>query len=43
MALHAHNSGIDITFENEKMKYRASALIREYEVFDIKSHNFLTK
>jgi hypothetical protein len=32
MTLHAHNSGYDITFESEAGKYRASALIREYEV-----------
>ena len=32
MSLHAHSSGFDITFENEKEQYRASALIRAYEV-----------
>lgn len=32
MTLHAHNSGYDITFENEKEQYRASALIRSYEI-----------
>ncbi|MCQ2275313.1 MAG: hypothetical protein MJZ86_11030 [Bacteroidales bacterium] len=32
MSLNAHGSGFDITFENEKKQYRASALIREYEV-----------
>ena len=32
MTLHAHNSGYDITFESETYKFRASALIREYEV-----------
>ena len=42
MALNAHVSGIDITFENEEMKYRASALIRAYEVFDVKTKNYLT-
>ena len=31
MSLHAHNSGFDITFE-KKDEYRASALIRSYEV-----------
>lgn len=36
MTLHAHNSGFDITFENEERKYRASALIRAYEVKDNK-------
>lgn len=34
MSLHAHNSGFDITFENSAKKYRASALIRSYEVID---------
>lgn len=32
MFLHAHASGFDITFENEFEEYRASALIRAYEV-----------
>ena len=32
MTLHAHNSGFDITFESEAGEYRASALIRQYEV-----------
>ena len=32
MTLHAHNSGYDIAFESETGKYRASALIREYEI-----------
>ena len=35
MTLHAHNSGFDITFESETEKYRASALIRSYEVKDM--------
>lgn len=34
MSLHAHNSGFDITFESESGKYRASALIRTYEIKD---------
>ncbi len=34
LTLHAHASGFDITFENEKIEYRASALIRAYEVKD---------
>ena len=33
MSLHAHNSGFDITFEKVG-EYRASALIRSYEVKD---------
>ena len=32
MTLHAHASGFDIAFESEVGKYRASALIRSYEV-----------
>ena len=32
MTIHAHNSGFDITFESKRDKYRASALIRSYEV-----------
>lgn len=35
MSLHAHNSGFDITFEKPG-EYRASALIRSYEVIDIR-------
>ena len=34
MTFHAHSSGFDITFENEALKYRASALIRAYEIYD---------
>ena len=35
MTLHAHNSGFDITFESETDGgYRASALIRSYEIKD---------
>lgn len=34
MFLHAHPSGFDITFEKDD-EYRASALIRAYEVWDI--------
>lgn len=32
--IHAHASGFDIAFENPKEKYRASVLIRAYEVYD---------
>ena len=32
MSLHAHSSGFDITFESETSEYRASALIRSYEI-----------
>lgn len=41
MTLHAHVSGFDITFENEEQRYRASALIREYSIFDIRQNKFL--
>lgn len=41
MAFHAHASGIDITFENEKLKLRSSALIRAYEVYDVQKEKFL--
>lgn len=34
MTLHAHWSGYDITFEDSCGRYRASALIREFAVFD---------
>lgn len=40
MTLHAHNSGFDIAFENEEKQYRASALIRSYEIKD-KDGNYL--
>lgn len=32
--LHAHASGFDIAFENPEKKYRASVLIRAYEIYD---------
>lgn len=41
MTLHAHDSGYDITFENEKEQYRASVLIREYQVWDEKHEYWL--
>ena len=34
MSLHAHSSGYDITFESKAGEYRASVLIRTYEVKD---------
>lgn len=43
MTLHAHNSGFDITFENEAEEYRASALIRAYEVKDKQGHYLIWK
>ena len=42
MTLHAHDSGYDITFENEKEQYRASVLIREYQVWD-ENHKYWLK
>ncbi|MDO4164388.1 MAG: hypothetical protein Q4D56_08385 [Bacteroides sp.] len=41
MTLHAHVSGFDITFENEVLKYRASALIRAYSIYDASAKQFL--
>lgn len=41
MCLHAHSSGFDITFESEVEEYRASALIRSYEVVDVHDEKFL--
>ena len=41
MTLHAHVSGLDITFENEKRKYRASALIRAYAIYDMSTKSFI--
>ena len=41
MTLHAHSSGIDITFEDSEKHYRASALIRKYVVYDIKNKKFV--
>ena len=41
MTLNAHASGFDITFENEAGHYRASALIRSYEVKN-KANEYLT-
>ena len=41
MALHAHTSGVDVTFESENNHYRASALIRAYEIYDLVEEDFL--
>lgn len=41
MTLHSHWSGFDITLENPKMHYRASALIRKYTVFDLVEKKFV--
>lgn len=41
LTLHAHMSGLDITFENPTLKYRASALIREYAIYDVKAKAFI--
>jgi hypothetical protein len=40
LTLHAHASGFDITFESEQNEYRASVLIRAYDVMD-KEKNYL--
>ena len=39
--LHAHDSGYDITFENPKEEYRASVLIRAYQIWDVKQKCWL--
>lgn len=41
LSLHAHASGYDITFENGDLKYRASAFIRAYSIYDVKEKRFL--
>ena len=41
MSFHAHASGYDITFENKDQHLRSSALIRAYEVYDVKRETFL--
>lgn len=41
MSFHAHASGIDITFENSDDEYRASVLIRAYEIYNIRNGVFL--
>ena len=41
MSFHAHASGYDITFENQDMQLRSSALIRAYEVYDVKRKTYL--
>lgn len=38
MTLHAHQSGIDIAFEDPQGRYRASVLIREFSVIDNFNH-----
>ena len=43
MAVHGHPSGYDITFESGEQKYRASALIRKYSVFDSQKKVFIAK
>lgn len=41
MTIHSHWSGFDITFENPDKQYRASVLIREYSVFDVKKGQYI--
>lgn len=41
MSIYMHSSGYDITFENEEQEYRASALIREYSIYDVEQKEFL--
>lgn len=41
-ALNLHTSGIDVSFENEKKKYRASFLIRDFTVYNAEDSNVIT-
>lgn len=41
LSFNSHDSGVDITFENEQKKIRAAVLIRAYEVLDVKTNNRL--
>ena len=41
MSLNTHDSGFDISFENEEKKYRASVLIRRYSVYDMQKKAFI--
>ena len=41
MSFHGHASGYDITFENQELQLRSSALIRAYEVYDVKRKTYL--
>ena len=41
LTFHAHASGFDIAFENPVLHYRASALIRAYELYDEKVGKFI--
>ena len=41
MSFHAHASGYDITFEKQDLQLRSSALIRAYEVYDVKRKTYL--
>lgn len=41
LSFNSHDTGVDITFENEQKRIRASVLIRAYEVFDCKNEKRL--
>lgn len=41
ISFHAHTSGIDIAFENKHYSFRASALIRAYEIYDKENGKYL--
>lgn len=41
MSLHAHPSGYDITFEDPYGRYRASALIREYVIWNCNTKQYI--
>lgn len=39
LAFNSHDSGVDITFENEQKRIRAAVLIRAYEILEILDEN----
>ena len=41
LTFHAHASGYDLAFENETEQYRASVLIRAYEIYDESEKKFM--
>lgn len=41
LAFNSHDSGVDISFENEQKRIRAAVLIRAYEILDLNSTNRL--
>ena len=41
ITFHAHASGVDLAFESMFYHFRASALIRSYEIYDLKKKQFM--